>query len=79
MAQTFQRLNGPESSLTSGQWTPQTESGRPSLCCPACSYVFALPQGIDCNEAGLTNYCITCTAPHCGWWSYAVLDNRWEP
>jgi hypothetical protein len=78
VAETFQRLNGPPSSLDPKQYTVLTETGRPALCCPACSHVFDLPYGIVCDIVGKTNHCVTCPALSCGWWSYAVLDSIWE-
>jgi hypothetical protein len=74
MAQTFQRLRAPAESLEGGQYTVDTYNARPAMCCPACSNVFELPKGINYDAAGLTNYCVTCPAQQCGWWSYCVLD-----
>jgi hypothetical protein len=78
MATTFQRLCAAETSLDPRQYTIETGTTRPVLCCPACSHRWELPPGISWDAVGRTNYCVTCPADACGWWDYAVLDSIWE-
>ena len=76
MAQTFRRVLTPGATLGAGEYT-LTERGRPRIACPMCGHEFDLPPGFACDQMGLTNYCVSCDAPRCGWFDWAILADRW--
>lgn len=78
MAQTFKRLFAPVTSLSPGEFTVDTETTRPALCCPYCSIVFDLASGFHYDAAGRINYAVQCPGGRCGFWDFCILDGVWE-
>lgn len=78
MAVRFRRLLAAESSLDYGEFTTETESGRPALRCPWCGLVFALPRGISLDHAGRSSHSVRCPQASCAFWDWVELESVWS-
>lgn len=67
MAIRLQRHLGPVASIEPGQWTAETASGKPAICCPACSCVYEIPGHIDMGKVALAYLCQSGECPFYEW------------
>ena len=73
MARVLQRNLGPVQALTHGQWTDQTVSGDPAVCCPGCGQISDLDQSVD-ERSGRVQYVWACPSQSCGFVEFLVLE-----
>jgi hypothetical protein len=71
----YKRLLARVERLTAGEWTDLTASGRPALCCSACSAVFELPATHRVNDDGLVVPAVRCGDASCREFGYVRLEN----
>lgn len=78
MATTLRRLLAPVTSLAAGEYTIETETSRPALCCPCCGFVFDLASGFNPDAGGAINYKVQCPGGGCGFYDFVILDSVWS-
>lgn len=73
MAIRLQRHLGPVASIEPGQWTAETASGKPAVCCPACSSVDEIPGEVAADGAVANAY--RCESGECPFMEWLVLES----
>ena len=73
MAIRLQRHLGPVASIEPGQWTAETASGRPAVCCPACSAVDEVEGEIAVD--GTVQRAYRCQSGECSFHEWVLLDS----
>ena len=63
---------GPVSHLTAGQWTDETASGKPAVCCPACAEVSELEHRV--LTGGIVSMVWACPAERCPFVDFLTLE-----
>lgn len=72
MAIRLQRHLGAVSSIEPGQWTAETASGLPAVCCPACSAVDEIHGWIETN--GKVALAYRCESGECPFYEWIELE-----
>ena len=62
--------------LRAGEFTVETESARPVLCCPLCGEQFILPSQCRIEPDGRVVPAVHC--PQCCFFEYVELTDIWE-
>jgi len=73
---TLQRNLGPVQHLTARQWTAETTSGDPAVCCPTCERVFDLEFGV--HVGGVVSQIVSCPYADCPFVDYLTLESYGE-
>lgn len=68
---------GPVAHLTAGQYTVETVSGEPAICCPACGGVSDLEFGV--HVGGVVSQIWSCPYASCPFQDYLTLESWMEP
>jgi hypothetical protein len=76
MAVPIERLDAPVAALAPGQYTVQTASGRPAICCPGCGGIEELEAPIDAR--GAVAEAFKCVTPTCRFFDRVDLV-AWDP
>lgn len=63
---------GPVSHLTPGQWTAETASGLPAICCPKCSGVSDLEHRV--LTGGVVSMVWACSGEGCSYVDFISLE-----
>lgn len=71
--QEYQRNLGPVRGLTEGQYTIETATGRPALCCKRCGTIAELPTTHTPMKGGRVDLIWTCPAVSCPETSFITL------
>lgn len=74
MGLVLQRHLGPVQSLQRQQWTEETVSGRPAICCPRCERVSDLPIETRVLKAGEVSPVWTCPYQDCSAMDFIRLE-----
>jgi hypothetical protein len=74
---TIQRNLGPVGHLSPRQYTRETASGDPAICCPRCSRVFELEFGV--HVGGVVSQIVSCPFADCPFVDYLTLESWNEP
>lgn len=77
MGRTLQRLLGPVRALDRGQYTTETVSGRPAICCPECGDISELDDIHRILPGGLVTPLWPCV--ECAFADWIVLEASDEP
>lgn len=72
----LQRCLGPVGCLTPGQYTIETASGEPAVCCPGCSFVSDLDTGV--HVGGVVAQIWSCPYAACSFCDYLTLESWGE-
>lgn len=76
MAQTLQRSLGPVGHLSAGQYTVETVTGTPALCCPSCAGISDLE--FEVYRGGVVSQIWSCPFASCPFVEYLVLEAHGE-
>jgi hypothetical protein len=79
MGQHLQRFLGPAPSLQPGQFTVETASGRPAVCCKACGTIAEIQPTHRVLRGGMVVPVWVCEQPTCGAMDFLTLDDIEEP
>lgn len=74
VGKTLQRLLGPVRALDRGQYTTETATGRPAVCCPSCGDITELDETHRVLPGGLVSPIWMCSLPSCGFADFLVLE-----
>lgn len=74
----FARNLGPVTALTGAQYTTETISGRPALCCPSCGSIVDLDAKYDVDGGGRVTPAWKCHET-CSFFDWVVLGEWSEP
>lgn len=74
----LQRHLGTEDGLLCGQFTVETESGRPAIKCPLCGLVFSLPGHCRIEPDGRAVPAVKCPQTSCPFFEYVTLGDVWS-
>jgi hypothetical protein len=69
---TLQRNLGPVTSLTARQWTAETLTGEPAICCPNCARVSDLEFPV--YHGGVVSQIWSCPYADCSFVDYLTLE-----
>jgi hypothetical protein len=72
MGHRLQRNLGPVTALTAGQWTDQTATGAPAVCCPKCARVSEIEFGV--HVGGVVSQIWSCDFADCPYQDYLTLE-----
>jgi hypothetical protein len=70
----IERCLGPATALQPGQYTLETASGLPAVCCPICSGIAELAADYEVDEQGQVTPAWKC--PSCAFWELIVLNSE---
>lgn len=72
----YVRHLGPVYSMTSGQWTTETASGYPAICCANCAGIYDIdPKTHRVDSTGFVVPALKCPIGDCQEYSYVRLLN----
>jgi hypothetical protein len=75
----LQRNLGPVAHLTRGQYTVETASGRPAICCPGCEEVSELAETHRVLTGGIVSLVWACPDGRCPYMDFITLESWGEP
>lgn len=74
MAVRLQRHLGRVESLEPGQYTVETATGMPALCCPGCASIFDLSMEHTIDDDGRVAPAVKCGNPICSFFDWVHLQ-----
>lgn len=75
----YRRHLGPVESLSAGEWTEETVTGRPAICCGSCAGIYDVPETHRIEPDGFIVPAIRCGIGPCPEFGYIRLLNYSDP